>query len=96
MEKLYKLLSMQGESIVIELFYGITKFRSMSIKPYFIDKTSINDNQPILESFISTPIQAFTIKAFIIKKKPNKSSFNRKISNTCTHNIKTISIFSYN
>lgn len=36
----YKLLSMQGESAIIELSSGPTKFRSTSVKPYFDDGTS--------------------------------------------------------
>ncbi len=33
----YNLLSIQGESVIIELPHGPTKFRSTSIKLYFID-----------------------------------------------------------
>ena len=33
----YNLLSIQGESVIIELPHGPTKFRSTSTKPYFID-----------------------------------------------------------
>ena len=42
----YNLLSIQGESVIIELPHGPTKFRSTSIKPYFIGSISIDNQQP--------------------------------------------------
>lgn len=47
----YNLLSIQSKSIMIKLFYGLTKFRSTSLKSYFID-----NQEPILESPASTQI----------------------------------------
>ena len=37
----YNLLSIQGKSVIIELPHGPTKFRSTSIKPYFIDNQGL-------------------------------------------------------
>ena len=47
----YNLLSIQGESVIIELPHGPTKFRSTSIKPYFID-----GQEPIPDSPSSTQV----------------------------------------
>ena len=47
----YNLLSIQGESVIIELPYGPTKFRSTSIKPYFID-----NQEPVSDSIAPTQV----------------------------------------
>lgn len=39
----YNLLSIQGKSVIIELTYDPTKFRSISIKHYFIGNISIDN-----------------------------------------------------
>ncbi len=52
----YNLLSIQGESVIIGLPHCPTKFRSTSIKPYFIDSTSIDNHQLVPNS--SAPTQA--------------------------------------
>lgn len=44
-KKSYELLNIQDKSVIIELPHDPTKFRGTSIKPYFIDRISINDNQ---------------------------------------------------
>lgn len=46
----------------MKLLYGLTKLKSISIKPYFINNISINKNQPIPESFVLILIEAFIIK----------------------------------
>ena len=58
---LYNLLSIQGESVIIRLPHGPTKFRSTSIKPYFIDSTSIENHQLVPNS--SAPTQATRTEA---------------------------------
>ena len=45
----YNLLSIQDKSVIIELLHGPTNFRSISIKPYFID-----NQEPILDGPAST------------------------------------------
>ena len=46
----YNLLSIQGESVIIELPHGPTKFRNTSIKPYFIDNQKfILDNSASIQ-----------------------------------------------
>ena len=47
----YNLLSIQGESVIIELPHGPTKFRSTSIKPYFID-----NQEPVPDSPAPTQV----------------------------------------
>lgn len=42
----YNLLSIQGKLVIIELLHGPTKFRSTSIKLYFIESISIDNQQP--------------------------------------------------
>lgn len=54
--------------MIIKLPYSPTKFRSMSIKSYFIDRTSINNNQSMSKSFIPILIQALAIEVLITKK----------------------------
>ena len=46
----YNILRTQGESVIIGLPHGPTKFRSTSIKPYFIDGTSIDNHQLMINS----------------------------------------------
>lgn len=70
MERLYKLFSMQGKSVIIELPHGPTKFRSISIKPYFIDNMSIGDNQPVQNSSAPTTIQVPSIEAGLAEVPP--------------------------
>lgn len=61
--------------MIIKLPYDPTKFKSISINLYFIDCTSINDNQSIPEDYILLLIQAPVIKkgpaeAFLTEKFP--------------------------
>ena len=49
---------MQGKSVIIELPHGPMKFRSTSVKPYFIDNTSIDNQQLIPNSLV--PMQQTT------------------------------------
>lgn len=64
----YHLISLEDESVIIELSYSPIKFRSTSIKPYFIDNKSINNNKFLSECFVSSLIQVPTIEAPTIKK----------------------------
>ncbi len=57
----YNLISIQGESVIIELPHCSTKFRNTSIKRYFIDSTSIIDHKLVLNS--SAPKQASRTEA---------------------------------
>lgn len=43
-KELYNFFSMKSKLMIIELPYGSTKFRSTSIKPYFIDNTVVDDD----------------------------------------------------
>ena len=50
----YNCINFQGKSIIIALPYSPIKFRSTSIKPYFIDNIFIRDQQLIPNSSTST------------------------------------------
>ena len=63
----YNLLNIQGESVIIELPNGPTKFRSTSIKPYFIDNQELIPDSPA-----STQIPP--VKAPPIESCPPKTS----------------------
>lgn len=54
--------------------YGLTKFRSTLIKPYFISSTSINDNQPMPKRSILWSISASTTE-----KGPAKASLTEEL-----------------
>ena len=54
--------------MIIKLPYGPTKFKSTSIKPYFINRTSINNNQPLPESSVPTPTQTSAIETSTTEK----------------------------
>ncbi len=68
----YNLLSIQGKSMIIGLPHGPTKFRSISIKPYFIDSTSIDDHQLVPNSFALT--QAPRTEAPLAEVSPTEAS----------------------
>lgn len=59
---------------MIQLLNGLTKFKSITIKLYFIDSTFINDNQSISKSSV-----LILIEAPAIEKKPPKASSIEKL-----------------
>lgn len=48
-KRLYNLLNIEGKLIIIQLLHNSVKFRSISIKRYFID-----NQEPILDSLVFT------------------------------------------
>ena len=65
MKEPYNLLSIQEESVIIELPHDLIKFRSIPIKPYFIDNQQpIPDNPTLIQV---SQAEAPPIKARLIE-----------------------------